>query len=118
MTRADWNNTMLRWAHRRDVEPDLDQVWLYAKETFLNAWPQREPPVTSDEGILDVAPSPMHHAGLMYIHQLAQDDVGMEREARLFDSAMTDFVMGWSLQKVTPMSTRPYFDAEGFSHDD
>ena len=114
MTRTQWNERMQRWLHRKDIVSDLDAVWEYATTKFFNTWLNKDGRTlyATDDELLAAAPSPMHHAGMMYLHLLAQDDAGMQREDRLFDYAMQDFTLAFSVQNITPQMTRPYYPQE------
>ena len=115
MTRADWDANMQRYMHRSDIAADLDQVWEFATTTFFNQWMNKDGRTlyANDDALLAAAPSPLHHAGLMYFHELAQDEEGLMRENSLFGYAMADFVMNYSIRNIDPVMTRPYFDQPG-----
>ena len=114
MTRAEWDANMTRWMHRKDLAADLDTAWLFAKEKFFNAWLNADGRTVyaTDDALLTAAPGPMQHAGMLYLHNLAQDDAGLQREDRLFDFAMADFAINYSVQNITPQMTRPYYPEE------
>jgi len=106
MTRAELDAIWTRYAHRSDIEPDLDEVYRDASQRIL------ERLLRSDTDLADIllnSPSLYKHAGLMTIHELAQDDESMAREAQLFELAATQYAMQNSLQNVTAESVRPYY---------
>ena len=102
MTRDQWDDAMIRWMHRNDITSDLDTVWTFAVDQFYKSWMRSgtEALYADDDALLDSAPRVMHHAGMMFLHELAQDDPGLQREATLFNDAMTDFVHWWSLNNT------------------
>ena len=88
--RAAW----ARFMHRGDLSADMTAVEIFAIEriverlTFTPEWQ------SADDGMAD-APLLFLHAGLIYLHELAQDDEGMAREI----SAFEDAVAGYSMRK-------------------
>ncbi len=104
MTRAEWDAGMQRWMHRNDIEADLPQIWEFATSQFHQSWlrDDTEGLYPDEDALLAAAPRPLHHAGLMYLHQLAQDDEGLMRETGLFTGAMADFVLHWSMNNFKP----------------
>jgi len=114
MTRSEWNERMQRWMHRRDIAADLDAIWEFATAQFYNSWLKSDARdlYATDDDLCEAAPSPMLHAGLMYLHELAQDDEGVQRESRFFGTAMEDFVLNYSISNIQPSMTRPYYPEE------
>lgn len=108
MTRAEWNAVMQRYMHRADLTADLDQTFEFAQTQFDNFWMGATLPYTTEADLLALAPAAMTHAGLSYLHELAQDDGGLSRENQLFGNAMGAVQMRWSLNNVQPTMNRPY----------
>lgn len=102
--RAAW----LRWMHRSDVEADLDTIWALSTAKVRNRLL-----ATYDEAdVLEYGPSCLFNAGLIYLHELMQDDEGAQREIVLFDAAMAGYAMGRSLRAGPAEATRPFDPAE------
>lgn len=94
MTLDELHAAWLRWMHRKDIEADLavvDELTLARIQERLMYIPLIDPP---PEDLLawfaENTPRLVHHAGLVSLHQLAQDDEGLSRELGLFDQAMKD----------------------------
>lgn len=87
MTEAEVEAAWTRYMHRSDLSADLPTIWTMAESKI-------------SERIMAAAPDPVDvmaahprtylHAGLVYLHELAQDDEGLMRETALFDAAMVD----------------------------
>lgn len=101
---SQWQSTMQRFIHRTDIEPDLETVWMLASGNFHKSWLKAgtELLFSDRDELLKAAGRPLHHAGLMVLHELAQDDAGLLRETQLFADAMQDFVHWWSINNVSP----------------
>lgn len=86
--RAAW----LRWMHRKDVTADLDVVQVFAETSIVNRlmYPAPEAGWATDD-LVEQMPVVWLHAGMMYLHELAQDDEGLAREARAFTDAIRDW---------------------------
>jgi len=109
MTRAQWNSVMVRYMHRADLTADLDQAFEFAKGATDEAWMGALPWSTDDE-LLAQVPRMMTHGGLMYLHELAQDDTGQARETNAFLRAASDAQFRHSLDTIQrPQATRPYY---------
>lgn len=92
MTEAEIEATWLRWAHRQDVEADLPALQAYARGMLTGRimvagldW--------SDT--LELEPRAYLAAGLIMIHDLAQDDESIMREREAFEDALRD----WHLKR-------------------
>ncbi len=48
------------------------------------------------------------HLGLVYLHELAQDDEGMMREMARADDAIRDYAMKYSIENCDATPSRPY----------
>lgn len=80
----------VRWMHRNDLQADLNTVMELTKNRItMRLMYQPDPNTTLDESIA-LAPTVWHHAGLCSLHQLAQDDEGLQREMVLFKEAIRD----------------------------
>lgn len=88
----------VRYAHRSDLTADLALVEEMAWSRIRNRL--FELPDDLDTLLTD-SPQTVLHAGLMSIHELAQDDDGLGREATLFEAAIGDYAQRLSL------TTRP-----------
>lgn len=107
MTRAEWNAAMQRYMHRADITGDLDQTFAFAQGAFDDAWMGQTLPYTDDASLLAMGGRPMTHAGLSYLHELAQDDVGHQREVGMFNAAMAGLQMRTSLNAGPACMVRP-----------
>ena len=86
-TKADIYAIWERWAHRTDIGADLDTVWLLT----VNRITQRmKAPITVEETDPDfnAMSNMLVHGGLLYIQELAEDDMSIGRESQLFDGAI------------------------------
>jgi len=90
--------------HRNDIQADLPTVYAYAgnliKQRYLGE-------IDLDEAGEDF-PNQSNmwlHGGLVYLHELAQDDAGLQREAVLFDNALGDYTFFTSLKTPAPQMT-------------
>lgn len=105
MTRQQWDANMQRFMHRSDLSADLQTVFDYAVKLVHERWnnpnARNTPIFADDDALLDYASRAMHHAGLIYLQELAQDDQGLQREMSMFDSAMSDVQMRWSLDNTS-----------------
>jgi len=110
MTRAEWDAVMLRFMHRQDVQADLEDVFRLAVARVREGWMRGDLPFADDDALLAYAGRALHHAGLMHLHELAQDDSGLGRERYLFEYAMSDIQFRWSLDNVTPVAVREGVD--------
>ena len=77
-----------RWMHRRDLTADLDTVYALATDRVAGSLMSSTMTVTD---ILANYPRMLQHAGLVYLHELAQDAEGEQRELRHFNDALADF---------------------------
>lgn len=98
MTIDDLRAAWLRWMHRNDLMADLDTVQALATARMSDRITYtRDPAQTLDEWIT-AAPDAWLHAGLISLHELAQDDAGLDREMGLFAKAMGDHNMAQAVQ--------------------
>ena len=102
MTIADILAAWVRWMHRNDLTADLVTVQAMAEAMIVNAIMQKDPDLAD---VLAVAPTAYLHAGLVYLHELAMDDAGMQREADMFQKAIADYSMRWSLTNSDAIPT-------------
>lgn len=87
MTETELKDLWSRWMHRNDIMADLDTVFLMASSRVAE-----RVLVSSDiPDILANNPRMLVHAGLIYLHELAQDDDGVQREERFFREAVVDY---------------------------
>jgi hypothetical protein len=85
--RAAW----LRWMHRNDLEADLATVETMAHERIAERLMYATDGVEPWPPAPETAPRLWLHAGLVSLHQLAQDDEGLMREQELFERAAVDW---------------------------
>lgn len=98
MTEAGLRAAWLRWMHRRDVEADLDQVMEFARAKVINRLRYRAPDAGWDAAeLMEEMPRAWMAAGLIFLHELAQDDEGLMRERQFFAEAMQDWHMRHSI---------------------
>lgn len=109
MNQTDIEAAWVRFMHRRDLTADLPTIWTFARDRIGNQIMRANPDL--DE-ILSRSPLVYLHAGLVHLHELAQDDTGMARELQLFTDALAASERQWSLQNVTPVMHRPYYPEE------
>lgn len=99
MTEAEIRAAWLRFMHRSDLAEDLDFVWRTARAMISARSMRRAPDL---DAILNDTPQVYLHAGLVYLHELAQDEEGIARERDLLRQAMQDEALAWSRANVTP----------------
>lgn len=99
MTEAQIRAAWRRYMHRADIEDDLDFVWATARAMVSARAMRRAPDL---DQMLEDAPHVFLHAGLVYLHELAQDDDGLARERDLLRQALQDEALAWSAANVTP----------------
>lgn len=98
--RAAW----LRWMHRKDVTADLDDVQTFAQTLIVQRLMYGAPPAGWDtDELVASMPTVWLSAGLIYLHELAQDDDGLARESQLFEAAIRDHHFRRSIDDVDPV---------------
>lgn len=104
MTQAEIEAQWARYMHRADLATDMASTWLYAREQIRDRlmFKPADPllPDAELDEILASNPRIYLHSGLLYLQELAQDDVGMQREMVRFDGAISDYQMHRSI--LTP----------------
>lgn len=95
MTKEEIQAVWTRYMHRADLAADYDDTWLFASNTVLNRLMYT--PVDMD-ALRDTQPQLFVHAGLMYLAELAQDDVQLERETMKFTTTADTFMRMRSIQ--------------------
>jgi len=108
MTEAELRAAWTRYMHRNDLEADLDRTWLLA----LQRCSERLLFNVQQSDIVEGAGRMMLHAGLIYLHELAQDDDGLSRELRMFDDAAKDFTFWFSRQQNATVDPFTYGEAD------
>ena len=103
MTKQELYAIWERGMHRNDLAADLDDVYLFASEVSVNSMMYADATV---DDLLLTAPQIMVHAGLMYLAELAQDDVQLERETMKFRTSTGDWQMRRSVQTLSPAMQR------------
>ena len=89
--RAAW----VRWMHRRDMTDDLDTVEAFARNTIRERIMFKQP---NNDDLELYGSQVLFQAGMMYLHQLAQDDDGLARVTQLFAASCDDYVIGLSIR--------------------
>lgn len=107
MTKTELYAYWERWMHRNDLTADLDTVYASAAQLVNESLISIASP--DIDAILANSPRPLQHAGLVYLHQLAQDNDGMSRELSMFREAITDYALRTSINNVVPQMSRPYY---------
>lgn len=97
MTLADIQAAWVRFMHRRDLDGDLALITSLAAVTVRERLMYVPDPEPTDEELAASIPVASLHAGLMKLHELAQDDEGLMRESELFRGAIADHHMSRSL---------------------
>lgn len=100
MTLQEIRDAWLRWIHRRDVAADLDTVEVFATAQVANSLMYRLDVIEPIDDAVARMPNLFLHAGLVYLHELAQDDEGLAREKAMFDAAVTDWHFRRSIDEV------------------
>ena len=112
MTLSELKAVWQRYIHRTDLSADTDTVYTLISEQI----PHRLisfPDVDMDT-ILATYPRMLVHGGLAYLHELAQDDEGMQREMMRTDDAIRDFSLWYSIYNdASPAMSRPYYPNGG-----
>ena len=88
MTEAELKAFWIRWMHRRDIELDAETVLDLARDRVEGSLMSSTMTVSD---ILANYPRMLQHAGLIYLHELAQDAEGEQREIRHYNDALADF---------------------------
>ena len=99
MTRSEWDTAMERYMHRNDIVQDLDLTFILATQQINDRLKRDD---TDTAAILDTSPSLYIHAGLTQLMEIAQDDVGLIREAQLFEQSINGYAMKYSIDNVIP----------------
>lgn len=99
MTQQELYDVWTRWMHRNDLTADLDTIYTFAAEKVNERLLFK---VVDVADILANSPRMLVHAGLWYLHEMAQDDVGLQREMTLFEDAVVDFSLRTSLNNTNP----------------
>ena len=92
MTESEIEAAWIRWAHRQDIDADISDVRAFAQGHTNNRI------LIDGVTYLDTiaaAPQAYLSAGLIYIHDLAQDDESLQRELAMFDNAIS----GWMIKR-------------------
>ena len=100
MTRQEIELSWQRYMHRTDIGTDLNNVYTFAAQMISERILARQTPSVDD--ILANSPRTLLHAGLMYLHELAQDDTGLMREQARFNEAIAGYARRSSLNNTTP----------------
>jgi hypothetical protein len=99
MTMDEIHAAWLRWMHRNDLAADLATV-----ETMAAARIAERQMHLGDPPLPEDAPRLWLHAGLVSLHELAQDDEGLMREQELLERAEVDWHFRRSFD-TTPLPT-------------
>lgn len=99
MTRTELDAIWERYMHRTDLAADLDEVYRWATQAILTRLMRSD---TDTDKILEDFPSLYVHAGLIRLHQLAQDDDGAMRENQAFAISADYYAMKNSLTVNEP----------------
>ena len=99
MTRPEWDTAMERYMHRNDIVQDLDLTFILATQKIFDRLLRSD---TDTDQILDVAPALYVHAGLVQLMEIAQDDVGKQREETAFENSAVNYAIKYSIDTVDP----------------
>lgn len=99
MTEAYIRTAWARYMARTDLDEDIDFVWATARAMISARVMRRQVDL---DAILADTPHVYLHAGLVYLHERAQDDEGLAREQGLLAQAIQDEALAWSHANVTP----------------
>lgn len=89
MTLEELQEAWVRWMHRNDIEADIATVTSLALQKVQQRL-MYEHDKTSEftENLIRTSSAMFLHAGLIYLHELAQDDEGGARETQLYEDAI------------------------------
>lgn len=113
MTRDELRAAWARFAHRADLESDLDTIEALAKERIRDRMLGYTRPFEDDEDVAEsmvIAAGMWLAAGMLEIHRLAQDEAGLAREASFFEGAAANFIMRRSLDEGQKLAIRSDWD--------
>ena len=107
MTRQELYDLWGRYMRRMDLGGDYDAVYVMVAQMIS----ERLISITAPDidAMLATSPRPLVHGGLLYLHELAQDNDGLMREHERFETALQDYGIRTSIDNVAPMMTRPYY---------
>ena len=113
VTLDDMHAAWLRWMHRMDLETDLavvdDLTYERIRDRLMYGLPDAAiDPVTNLSALCVLMPRVVHHAGLVSLHELAQDDEGLSRELGLLDGAITDWHFRRSIDQGPGRPANPW----------
>ena len=103
MTRQELDAIWQRYMHRNDLSNDLDEVYRAATQRITTHVTVKD--IDMNE-VLAVFPSLLISAGMLYLHRLSQDDIGMQREAEQFEIERGGYAMFKAVQQrenATPL---------------
>jgi len=89
MTEQELMDRWSRWMHNSGTDADLTRVYLMATTLVAQRalFPVDVPTILAD----DTGGNMLHHAGLIYLHELARDSEGVAMETQAFDQALSDY---------------------------
>ncbi len=106
MTLNELKAAWQRWMHRNDLSGDTDHIYVFAAELVQE---QLMMSTVDIDDILTNAPRSLFHAGLVYLHELAQDDEGKMREQQLLVQALQDYTIRASIDReIAPQMRSPH----------
>ena len=110
MTKQElFDNFWVRYMHRNDLSADLEPTFAVVDSMIT----ERLFSFDVDSALLDLilmnSPRVYIHGGLMYLHELAQDNDGLAREMERFETALQTFCV-WYASQTEATASRPYFD--------
>ncbi len=107
MTLNELKAAWQRWMHRNDIAGDADTIYRFAAELVHQQLMMSEVDI---DDMLANAPRSLFHAGLVYLHELAQDDEGKMREQQLLTQALQDYTIRASIDReIAPQMRSPHY---------
>ena len=114
MTKTELYALWTRYMHRADLSADLDAAYELVGDRIRERLFGETPDL---DAILETSPRMFVHGGLLQLAELAQDDIQYQREAVLWDQAVTDYSFRKSIDdNASPAMSRPYYPTEETSN--
>lgn len=104
MTEQELFDLWERWMHRNDMTADMPTVYSLSK---LRVQERMLLGVTIED-VLANAPRTLVHAGLSYLHEIAQDAEGKTVEDMRFEEAIKDYSFALSRQESPTINAYDY----------
>ncbi|QDY70128.1 hypothetical protein [Qingshengfaniella alkalisoli] len=110
MTLDELRQAWIRWMHRKDVQADLAAVEAFALEHVRDRLMLSDVPDVLDDEAVAAMPGVWLHAGLVSLHELAQDDEGLTREMQMFEEAVANRNRRYSIDRGPAVMCNPWYE--------